>query len=733
MRELRQSKSLDTFEHLARLAAPARLQELLLPLRGVLATTDVPKTLRVADECLRRIAAGIGANPHVDNASLLVLCHALIARGEGALRHADAAADAPHLAQNAHLFVALGLDLLTTALRRARFDLHDAPTLAKLMPMVGAVGETLYARNAPVVERGCRATAALARCALPNLPDTLPVLQRQLLLILRHAGGVHSAVAQAALRALAVVLREGRGPAPSERQLAELLRLVATELDAPDAQASVFALLRAVVARAFVVPEVYDVMDRVAELLVTSHDSQVREVCRALYLQFLLDYPQGKGRLTNQIQFLAKNVAFELEGGRRSVLELLGAVVTKFAPDVVSAHAELLFVALVMQLANDDVPAVRQQTAHVLRVLLATVDDAHLHAALRLTRSWAATRGGAHAAPLAAVALRVFELAAERPGALALVAPDALDAAAAALHDAAAAPDADAWRLVYQALQTAQSLAQRDAAVHARLAATDADVISLLTFPHAWVRVAACRLLGARLAAGADLSAAELVRAARQLVAQLYSEHLDDALTLQVVRNLVFLGRAMAAGAADGAGDVSPDEDAIDEAAAPDAPPRLAWLFSKLSHAARLTSAHGRPESAPRRVGAVLKWFAAIATQLPPTTLCAFLVHMLSPIQRVVEDEQAPEDLRTLASEVQDLVQERVGPTAFTHAYAHVRQKIVARRHERRHARVLESIADPERGAARRAARNAAKHESRKRKNASFRDQRSGKKRASHS
>ena len=198
----------------------------------------------------------MSANSHLDAQAFLVLCYTLIARGEKALQSRDD--QAPHLAQNAHLFVELGLDLLTTALRRSRFDMHDQDTVAKLVPLIRAVGETLYARHAPVVERGLRAAAALARCPLPTLDEALPVMQKQMLVLLRHAGGIHSAIAQTTLRALSVVIREGRAKAPPVQHLTELLHLVSSDLDAPESQGSIFALLRAIVSRAFVVPEIYD-------------------------------------------------------------------------------------------------------------------------------------------------------------------------------------------------------------------------------------------------------------------------------------------------------------------------------------------------------------------------------------------------------------------------------------------------------------------------------------------
>ena len=769
VRELRQSKSLDSFEHLARLVDPPSLQELLLPLRGVLATSIDPKTLHSVNECLHRIASGVSANPHIDTSSYLILCYTLIARGANALAETPPL-EAPHLAQNAHFFVELGLDLLTTALRRSRFDIHDEATVSKLLPLVKAVGETLYARNAPVVERGLRAVAALARCPLPNLDETLPVMQKQMLLLLRHAGGIHSSMAQTTLRSLSVVLREGRARAPPARQLTELLNLVSSELDAPDAQTSVFALLRAIVSRAFVVPEIYDVMDRIAELLVTSHDAQVREICRSLYLSFLLDYPQGQGRLRSQLEFLAKHLAYESESGRRSVLDILGAIMSKFSTDVISQYSQLFFVALVMQLANEDSPHVRRHSADVLGTLLRTVHEKERDALLRMAKGWAMAHGSDHAQKLAAVALRVYDIAYAQSACPPWAIQDASEAISQALYDSAQAmssdsvdPDSISWQLTYQALQTMQTIVLGDPKAWSRFDSAISNVVTLLTWPHAWCRVAASRVMGAYFAADMHMEANELIRTARQLVSQLYSAFLDDALTLQVVRNLVFLGKAFARGDAMEADDDEQDSDddedegdvendgevdvEFDAAETLDAndndnehddthaddsekpPPQLAWLFTKLSHAARLSHRGGRSDTAPQRVGAVLKWFAAMATQLSASITSKFLVHILSPIQRVMDDDQAPEDLSMLATEVQDLIQAQVGPTVFTRAFAHVKQARLDKRRERKHERLFETVMDPERAAKRRASRNAAKHQSRKRKHAHYRDKRQSNKR----
>ncbi|WFD44325.1 U3 snoRNP protein [Malassezia psittaci] len=807
-KEVKQSKSLDTFEQVARLAIPSRLNSILTPVRDILSTTSTPKAVRVSEECLRRVASGINSNDQVDAQSLLVLCHSLIARGVSALgdssqnlsrgngkrrkekhsvlvsRKQAEHTEYDHLSQNAYVFVDLGLDMLSTAIKRSRFDVHDQETIAKLMPLLPAVGETLYARHTEVVQRGLRTAAALSRLNLPNSAQSMPVIQRQILSILRHTGGLHSEVAQAAVRAFAVMLRECKQVAPQEQQLTELLRLVTAELDDAEVQATIFALLRAMVARALVVPEMYDVMDRIAELLVTSYDAQVREVCRALYLQFLLDYPQGKGRLSNQLQYLARNLAYEVESGRLSVLTLLSAVITKFSPEVIESHAELFFVALVMQVSNDDSTRCKQKAADTLGILFNTINENVFKHLSNLTHRWAiAPPTSTQTRQLNSVALRVYDVALNRPDGY-QIATEAFEAVRRSLKEAAdemrdieenLGDESDSsWRTTYHALQTLQSLYQKDAKRTAALQTHDTTqyVVMLLTYPHAWVRIASCRVIGAMFAAPTAMDRGMQIHTMKQLVAQLYGATLDDALTLQVVRNLVFLGKKFADSmpipdkpsddqidvtntenasdldaksdtesqssvsdnseqdknqddSEDIAEDASIANDVSDEEVVDDAEENpLAWLFSRMSHAARFTPRANARDQDLRRISAIFKWFAAISTQISPEILEMFLVHILSPIQRITDDDSVEETHRTLAAEVQELIQSRVSATSFTRAYAHVRQAILTNRRERRNHRLMQNVMDPERAAKRRHTRNLHKHESRKRKNGAFRNAR---------
>ncbi|PWN28722.1 hypothetical protein BDZ90DRAFT_217753 [Jaminaea rosea] len=832
VKEMRHSKSLDTFEQVSKMVSPQRMRAVLEPLKKVLEETEVPRSMKAVEDALRRIASGINANQHFDAAGLLGLCHALIGRNAAFLKARKAAAKSSksgvaaangssdlvllkrkdveagksgsssrdHFAVNAYRFVAFGLDLLITALRRTRFDFSDVDVLGRLDPLLADVGNTLYAADSYVLSLGLKAAGALLRVpSLPSLQASLPIYIRQTTSILTREANPSSDVSQSGLKTLTVILRDCPSADFKEKQLSDLLSLVLPEIEEPGSQSAIFAFVRAIVSRRFVVPEVYDVMDRVAEMVVTNQSSQVREVSRAAFLQFLLDYPQGKGRLKNQLEFLAKNASgYTFEAGRMSTMELLGAIFAKFSDEVLREYGELFFVTLVMVLANDEATKCRERAAVLLKALLGIMGAEQRARFVGMTHAWAEGQKQ----ELGRVGLQVYGLfldagsvddegdsqwtnrALRNVRKVLSECADALEELeqeqASTDFDTAMDIDLD-WQLPYHALQvlfkltrvpsvsaqlfTAPNLSNKD------VAATWSSVRRLLLFPHAWVRSASSRLLGALFAGvgqpteamlprsgSSMLSVENLVDAAKKMSLQLRSEALDDALALQIVKNLLWVGRAFALVSSEGdEGEASGDDDddgsnaadsedgSDDDDGEEDGPSKvkrsgsslsapLPWLFTKLSYLARPSDSAPLTSTSILTPQSVLRWFAAMAQHLSVERLTPFLPHIVTPIWRITEtraDDQAggkkmsAEDgpqqaLRGLAIEVQELVQGKVGASRYGSVVARVAERVNERRRQRREQRRRAIFGSLAATIARKEKRNAAKHASRKRKNNSM-------------
>jgi U3 small nucleolar RNA-associated protein 20 len=531
--------------------------------------------------------------------------------------------------------VVFGLDLFHTAFRRNRFDFGDPDILSRLESMVAVIGNTLYSSNSTVLTHGLKASAAIIKCPLKNLDKSLPIFVRQTIDILKEIGSTESEVAQTALKTLAAIVRDKSNSEVKEKDLVYLLELLGPDLEEPDRQASVFAMLRAIVARKFIVPDIYDLMERVSEIMVTNQSAQVQELCRGVFLQFLLDYPQGKGRLRTTMSFLAKNTAYTYESGRFSVLELLSAIVSKFEEKLIGEYADLLFVALVMVIANDDSAKCREMAAEIIKSLFLRLDADHRRLLMSHLRSWASQQANPQ---LTRVAAQVYG-----------VVIDALQADAAAylpailedlnanllrssqqLENEESELDVDQeWQVAYHVLTVLGKFVRifPDVATRPQKLPWPAVVAHLL-FPHAWVRMASARLVGQLFSAtpvaelpqegyptSSPLVGLDLREIAGKHSTQLKSPHLNSALGTQIVKNLFYIGKCFCATKmpnlqyaehedseredseceGDEEGSVEQEEERANETNR-DNP--LPWLFSKLSFQIRAALIFGRSRSA---------------------------------------------------------------------------------------------------------------------------------------
>jgi len=516
--------------------------------------------------------------------------------------------------ENLRSLIAFGLELFNTAFRRNRFNFGDPDVLARLESMVPVIGNTLYSSSSHVLIKGLKASSAIVKCPLKKLEKSVPVFVRRAIDILKGIGNTESEVAQTALKSLATIVRDKSNAEVKEKDLVFLLELLAPDLEEPGRQASVFAMLRAIVARKFIVPEIYDLMERVSEIMVTNQSPQVQELCRSVFLQFLLDYPQGKGRLRTTMSFLAKNTAFTYESGRLSVLELLSAIVSKFEESLIGDFADLLFVALVMVIANDDSTKSREMAAEIVKSLFLRLNSDHRQLLMSHLRSWANQQANPQ---LTRVAAQVYGIILDALQANATTYLSSMieglnmniQRSAEQLTKEEDEMDVDSeWQVAYHSLTVLGKIIRifPDVATREQTVSWTAVVTHLL-FPHSWVRMAAARVLGQLFSvlpvaeaprdgypATSPLAGLDLKEIAEKHSTQLKSPHLNSALGLQIVKNLLYIGKCFCVAKVSDpqpAGDIENEDDDRDdeehehEEVNGDNP--LAWLFSKLSYQIR--------------------------------------------------------------------------------------------------------------------------------------------------
>lgn len=632
-REVRSFKSLDSFQLLAQTVSPQKISTLLTPIRDLLQRTDSAKALKEVDEVFKRLALGLTMNERLDSIALLDLCHSLISQNASFLRPARIvkkgrrAAPDYHVqltrnevderdffAKNAHRFVSFGLDLFNTAFRKSQFDLDSPIIIGRLEPLVSLVGQTLYSDDPTVLARSMRATAALIRCPLSSVDKAAPVLVKQMLSIVQRAGSTESELAQSSLKTLAIVIRDCKTATLREDQLTELLQLIRPDLEEADRQATLFQLLRSIMSRKFVAPEIYDLMDKVAEILVTNQASGIREVCRAVYLQFLMDYPQGRGRLKASLAFLAKNLSFVHESGRLSVLESMSAILTKFATGLLQESSELFFVGLTMVVANDESSKCREMAAELIKLLFTRLEKEQRDVLFSMLHVWSSKMDRPQ---LARTAIQLFGIAIEALGvegkdlapAVIVVLTKVLKSSDQVLREAEEGDERSTeldvdWQLSYQALQSLSHVHKTFPDLVSPTSLSNRQlwqyVRGHLLFPHIWIRTASARLIGSLYALASTsiadidlpdqhpLSTVTLLDTAQKACLQLKSPLLNEALAMQIVKNLFFAvkcfdARSTGAIVVDETEEIGPgDDDTETRKADP-----MRWLFTRLSFQAR--------------------------------------------------------------------------------------------------------------------------------------------------
>jgi hypothetical protein len=192
--------------------------------------------------------------------------------------------------------------------------------------------------------------------------------------ILKHSPNTSNPMIQSCFRLLTVCLQSKKSNL-SEHQLTYLINIIRPDLEEPTRQGTAFGLVRGIVSRKFLAPEMYDLMDTVGTILVTNQAPETREQARSVYFMFLMDYPQGRGRLKKQMAFITKNLEYVHETGRESVMELLHHIISKFGDEILAEFSQTLLLALVMRLINDESAKFREMTAELIKALLLRMDD----------------------------------------------------------------------------------------------------------------------------------------------------------------------------------------------------------------------------------------------------------------------------------------------------------------------------------------------------------------------
>lgn len=336
------------------------------------------------------------------------------------------------------------LSLKTDALQREMAD----PFIPLLLRLV----ET--SRESSLLSLSLRLLAAMLPLSFPVVPRIGQRLSKAILLSVESSSRSSvsneqltgkSELASSALKAATVLLRSCDFIRISDDQLRALLMLLRKDLEKQSRQNATFSLLKAIVDRRLITVEVYDIIDDVARLLVTSLRPNARGLCASVFLRFLITYPMSDKRLQSHLDFFISNLGYEQEDGRRAVLDMLLAIVTRFPQPVLDDFAAVILIPLVVRLQQDPSAACRAAVGQTIRQLFKSTSLACSQGLVRSCLQW--TRSTEKASNRR-VGMQVLGLAVDgRPEALASSLQDILNSIVSEMKRAAIAVSIEQARL----------------------------------------------------------------------------------------------------------------------------------------------------------------------------------------------------------------------------------------------------------------------------------------------
>jgi U3 small nucleolar RNA-associated protein 20 len=339
----------------------------------------------------------------------------------------------------------------------------------------------------------------------------------------------------------------------------------------------------------------YDLMEQMLGIAVTSRRPTVRQMGGQIIVSFLLHYPLTLARVAGFLQQAVRNLGYEYEDGRAAALGLLQNLVIKLPGPVLDHHAQMLFLPMVLRLVNDPSPKTRAVAAEAIGALLRRVSGDVFHTLLEYQCRWMGEReqneglaraaaqgvglfvdarpdlfkrGGEEGLGMELLVLLSETLASvEKRGPVSGV--DAADLEEPRERHGEAALG---WEMAYHCLASLGRVYTKLPTMMEGFLHNTSEGMALLSatseimcYRHAWVRLAASRFMGQyldRRAAGGSgktvTTAATLASSpflsepanagalARRLCVQIDRPALSPELSLRAVKSLVFLTSALA-------------------------------------------------------------------------------------------------------------------------------------------------------------------------------------------
>lgn len=740
MKEVTSSKSQDSMELVAKSVSINHLIDLVRPLQSFLMQKVDLKMVRKIDSLMGRIGSGLLQNPAAESRGTLVFCYEVIQETYRSQRPEAEQKIDPRLrkylvqkgaknsgergktSKHTYKLVRFSLDIL-----RSMFKKHDSlRTPASIAGFLPILGDAIVGGEEEVKISAFRILATIVK--VPFTTDDgkniYKVAVKETTRSIAMATSSTTELSQAALKLLAVVLRERRDICVKDAAVDMLLGKLKDDFTEPLYRHVTFNFLRSVLDRRIETAVVYDTVDHVGTVMISNDDKDTRDLARGAFSQFIREYPQKRARWGKQLDFVVANLKYDREGGRLSVLEMIHLLLIKSSDDFVREIAATCFLPLFMVLANDDSEKCRLAAGELLKQIFHASDKEQTAKFLTLLRSWLSKDDKAM---IQRLALQVFGFYFESKEDASKNTKDAelvLAKCMGILRCNMACADE---KLVETALGVVRlfTTTSGEQTLSADRAELWTDVAGCLRHPAPLVKLMAARLINAYLvdfarrkgsssrgetmqgSHGLRLTADDVFLLTRLALGTLNRHEAYEALASELVQILVFLGSCLPATerAMDGSvSEESSDEDETD--VDDDGRKNLEYLFWRLSGIMR-------KEIPPKGVAinskaAAMEILETVCRRASTPQIQPSFKTILVPLQHLTDGSISTpfsndegfttklEDIKTRARILMDSLQKRFGTTAYSKTLLEIREQVKEKRRQRTAKRKIEAVAHPE-------------------------------------
>ncbi|CCH45453.1 U3 small nucleolar RNA-associated protein [Wickerhamomyces ciferrii] len=704
MKEIKFNKSFDTAEMLTKGLSLNKFQSVVRPIQLLLQERITYKVQNKLDELLRRISSGIHKNDDMHTKEMLILCYELFAESKKDFSRPErkTGKDQSHFlvqleskplkveTENSiyiDTFQKLSLELLRVTLNK-NSEFVVAENLIGFLPFLT---EAINSENEGVIISGLKVFNLIINVEFDTEIDIFKNSARRCLTIIENYPSTESELCQACYKFLSNVIRHKDDLKLKDSSLKNLLIKVQPDLTEQNRQGLAFNFLKALVAKHVMIPEIYDTMDKIREVMVTSHHKERRDMSRSIYFQFIMEYDQGRGRLEKQFKFLVNNLSYPAETGKQSVMELIHLILHKSGKELVEALSSSFFVALAKILISETSTKSREMS---IALITSIFEKTGVENYEKYILGWL----NAGNSSLLKCSFQLFKIKLKVTSTFGSELDEAvLNSIKNVLESSKAESEGlVTWELVYGALTCLPLIFESDSTK------LDADlkknIIDCLLFPHSWVRLASTRLIGSLIVKEDTFKDDELQNIAYRLVHQLRAPSVDEKLGSQIIKNLATMIQYWETNNTlyeklKNNEDESDDEEQEAEVEGETVQKMTSWVISKVSGVIRSE----RNTFISKKSG--IQLIALISQILSKERLFEDSEIIMLPLFNLTElesDSDEKQELNNLSTECMKMIENKIGVTEYVQIYSKVRQNVLNKRQERRTNRARLAVTAPE-------------------------------------